>query len=137
MWSSVKAVLSWSTNSPLFGKDKIVLYTHQPETSKLKMDSLKLINRNQTIALLLLLTLTVFQLVRVIVFVNVDGGLEHDGGWLLGVSRSLAERGTFTTMVSTIVDPTVSGGMASLTFRMRTAASGFTPPTAWGRWFLG
>jgi len=65
---------------------------------------------NQIIAWILLLTLTVLQLVRVIVFVNQYGGLEHDGGWLLGVSRSLAERGTFTTMVSTIVDPTVTGG---------------------------
>jgi hypothetical protein len=62
-------------------------------------------NRNQIIAWTLLLTLTVLQLVRVIVFVNEYGGLEHDGGWLLGISRSLAERGTYTTMVSTIVDP--------------------------------
>lgn len=70
----------------------------------------KSFQRNQIIAWILLLTLTVLQLVRVIVFVNDYGGLEHDGGWLLGVSRSLAERGTFTTMVSTIVDPTVTGG---------------------------
>ncbi len=66
--------------------------------------------RKQIITVVILLTLTVFQLVRVIVFVDEYGGLEHDGGWLLGVSRSLAEWGTFTTMVSTIVDPTVTGG---------------------------
>jgi len=69
----------------------------------------KTFQRNQIIAWTLLLTLTVLQLVRVIVFVNEYGGLEHDGGWLLGISRSLAERGTYTTMVSTIVDPKVHG----------------------------
>ena len=74
------------------------------------MTFVKPFTRNQIIAIALLLTLTVFQLVRVIVFVNEYGGLEHDGGWLLGVSRSLAERGTFTTMVSTIVDPNITGG---------------------------
>lgn len=67
--------------------------------------------RNQIITTIILLTLTVFQLVRVIVFVNEYGGLEHDGGWFLNVSRSLAERGTYTTMVSTIVNPAARGGI--------------------------
>jgi len=61
------------------------------------------------ITLLLVLGLTAYQLVRVITFANVYGGIEHDSGWFLTVSRSLAERGTYTTLVSTIVDPTVPG----------------------------
>lgn len=61
------------------------------------------------ITLLLVLGLTAYQLVRVIAFANVYGGIEHDSGWFLTVSRSLAERGTYTTLVSTIVDPTVPG----------------------------
>jgi hypothetical protein len=49
--------------------------------------------------------LTGYQLVRVIAFVNVYGGLEHDGGWALGVSRALVEYGVYTSLVSTIEDP--------------------------------
>ncbi len=67
--------------------------------------------KKQAFIYFVLLTLTMYQLVRVIVFVNVYGGLEHDGGWLLSISRSLAERGTYTTMVSTIVEPNVRGGV--------------------------
>lgn len=73
--------------------------------------SVKQLSQKQVVIYLVILALTVYQLVRVIVFVNEYGGLEHDGGWLLGVSRSLVERGTFTTMVSTIVDPAVRGGI--------------------------
>ncbi len=73
--------------------------------------SAKQVTPKQLIAIVLLLTLTIFQLVRVIVFVNIYGGLEHDGGWFLGVSRSLAERGTYTTMVSTLVDPAIPAGI--------------------------
>jgi hypothetical protein len=57
------------------------------------------------------LILTGYQLARVIAFVNVYGGIEHDGGWMLSISRSLAERGSYTTMVSTIIDPNAPGGM--------------------------
>lgn len=53
----------------------------------------------------LILLLTAYQLVRVIAFVNVYGGLEHDGGWALGVSRALVEYGVYTSLVSTIEDP--------------------------------
>lgn len=60
---------------------------------------------------LAMLILTAYQLVRIIYFVNVYGGIEHDGGWALGVSRALAETGTFTSLVSTIEDPTVVGGL--------------------------
>ena len=60
-------------------------------------------------ALLITLLLTTFQLVRVIAFANVYGGIEHDSGWFLSVSRSLAEQGTYTTLVSTIVNPNVVG----------------------------
>lgn len=59
--------------------------------------------------LLIILLLTVFQLIRVIIFVGVYGGIEHDGGWALTVSRSLVEHGTYTTTVSTIIDPSVPG----------------------------
>ena len=55
------------------------------------------------------LLLTIYQLVRIIGFINVYGGIEHDGGWMLSISRSLAEQGTYTTMVSTIVDPAAPG----------------------------
>jgi hypothetical protein len=61
--------------------------------------------------LALTLILTTYQLIRVIVFVNVYGGVEHDGGWMLTISRSLAEQGTYTTLVSTLPDPLVLGGM--------------------------
>ena len=71
----------------------------------------KQLSTKQIFVVLVMVTLIVYQLLRVIVFVNVYGGLEHDGGWLLGVARSLAERGAYTTMVSTIVDPTVRGGV--------------------------
>ena len=60
--------------------------------------------------LVVTITLTAYQLIRVIAFVNVHGGIEHDSAWSLGTSRSLAERGTYTSMISTIVDPTVIGG---------------------------
>ena len=62
------------------------------------------------VALLVVLVLTGYQLVRIISLVNVYGGIEHDGGWFLSISRSLAERGTYTTLVSTIVDPYDVGG---------------------------
>jgi hypothetical protein len=61
--------------------------------------------------LFLALLLTGFQLVRVIAFANIYGGLEHDSGWFLGVSRSLAEQGTYTAMVSTIEDPAALGAL--------------------------
>ena len=64
-------------------------------------------NRKQLFALVATIILTTYQLVRIIAFVSVYGGVEHDGGWMLSISRSLAEQGTYTTMVSTIVDPSV------------------------------
>ncbi len=67
--------------------------------------------RKYLIPLIITLILTVYQLVRVIAFVNVYGGIEHDSGWFLGVSRSLAERGTYTSMVSTLVDPAEVGAV--------------------------
>ena len=57
-----------------------------------------------------MVTLVAYQLLRLVAFINIYGGIEHDGGWALGVSRSLAETGAFTSMVSTIEDPTVIGG---------------------------
>jgi hypothetical protein len=60
-------------------------------------------------AIFVTLILTSFQLVRIVSFVSIYGGVEHDSGWFLSISRSLAEQGTYTTMVSTIVNPTVVG----------------------------
>ena len=67
------------------------------------------ISKNHLWALLVTVILITYQLVRIVAFINVYGGIEHDGGWMLSISRSLAEQGTYTTMVSTIVDPTVPG----------------------------
>ncbi|MBN1995178.1 MAG: hypothetical protein JW953_20985 [Anaerolineae bacterium] len=53
----------------------------------------------------------VYQLGRLIIFVNIYGGVDHDSGWFLGVARSLAERGTYTTLVSTMSDPTLAAGL--------------------------
>lgn len=55
--------------------------------------------------------LIAYQLVRIIAFIDLHGGIEHDGGWMLSISRSLAERGSYTTMVSTIAEPSVPGGI--------------------------
>lgn len=67
--------------------------------------------RNRFFPIIVALILTAYQLLRVIVFVNVYGGVEHDSGWALGVSRAFAERGTYTSMVSTIIDPALRGGI--------------------------
>lgn len=67
--------------------------------------------KNPLLPPLITFLLIAYQLVRIIAFVKVYGGVEHDGGWMLSISRSLAEQGTYTTMVSTIVDPTVPGGI--------------------------
>ncbi len=75
------------------------------------MLSLKPISKNHLLPLLVTFILTIYQLIRVIAFANVYGGIEHDGGWMLSISRSLAEQGTYTTMVSTIVDPAVPGAI--------------------------
>ncbi|MCB9078779.1 MAG: hypothetical protein H6631_14350 [Anaerolineaceae bacterium] len=58
---------------------------------------------------LITMILIAYQLVRIIAFIDVYGGIEHDGGWMLSISRSLAETGTYTTLVSTIADPNVPG----------------------------
>ncbi|MDM8531494.1 hypothetical protein QUF63_10005 [Anaerolineales bacterium HSG25] len=65
----------------------------------------------QYLTLAITIILIGYQLVRVTNFAAVYGGVEHDGGWMLTISRSLAEQGTYTTMVSTIADPTVEGAM--------------------------
>jgi hypothetical protein len=62
-------------------------------------------------AIFIALALTVYQIVRLIVFANVYGGVQEDSGWFSSIARSLAERGTYTTMTSTIIDPTVSSGL--------------------------
>lgn len=67
------------------------------------------LSRRQIIVITVAVVLIIYQLTRIVAFINVYGGVEHDGGWMLSVSRSLAEQGTYTTMVSTIVDPDVPG----------------------------
>ena len=67
--------------------------------------------RKYLLPLLITLILTIYQLVRIIAFINVYGGLEHDSGWFLGVSRSLAEQGAYISMVSTLNDSAAVGGI--------------------------
>jgi hypothetical protein len=55
-------------------------------------------NRKLILSILLISLLIVFQVVRIVVFVNEYGGVEHDGGWALGISRSVAERGVYTSL---------------------------------------
>ena len=71
------------------------------------------LHRQFWVKLLIVLGLAIYQVVRLIVFANVYGGIEHDSGWFLGISRSLAETGSYTTMVSTIADPR-PGGQANI-----------------------
>ncbi len=63
------------------------------------------------LAVLVTVILVTYQVTRLVVFVNVYGGIEYDSGWFLGVARSLAERGTYTTLVSTMADPQVAVGL--------------------------
>ena len=70
-------------------------------------------NRKQLLlAVALTLLLTAYQLARTIAFVDVYGGVEHDSGWMLSISRSLAERGAYTTMVSTLPNPQTRGAVS-------------------------
>lgn len=66
-------------------------------------------NYRWMVALLLTLLLTALQVWRIVAFIDVYGGLEHDGGWIISIARSLAEHGEYTTLVSTIPDPNVAG----------------------------
>jgi hypothetical protein len=66
---------------------------------------------NRWLPVLVTVILIIYQLIRIIAFIDVYGGIEHDGGWMLSISRSLAERGAYTTLVSTIVNPNVTGGI--------------------------
>ena len=65
---------------------------------------------NKTLHTFLFALLIAYQTIRLIVFANVHGGLEHDSGWFLGIARSLAETGTYATLVSTMQDPSVQAG---------------------------
>jgi 4-amino-4-deoxy-L-arabinose transferase-like glycosyltransferase len=59
----------------------------------------------------LIVILILYQLARLIAFVNIYGGVDHDSGWFLGVARSLAETGRYATLVSTLPNPEVTGGI--------------------------
>ena len=54
------------------------------------------------LTLVLVTILTSSLLVRVIAFINEYGGIVHDSGWALGVARSMAEWGTYTSFYSAI-----------------------------------
>lgn len=64
--------------------------------------------QNKYLQWLLIAILILYQMIRIITFVNVYGGVETDGGWFLGTARSVAETGTYTSMVSTLPDPNVT-----------------------------
>jgi Dolichyl-phosphate-mannose-protein mannosyltransferase len=68
-------------------------------------------DRNRILPVLATLILTTCQLIRLVAFINVYGGIEHDSGWMLTISRSLAEQGTYTTLISTIADPGMVGAI--------------------------
>ncbi len=65
--------------------------------------------QNPSFHWLIIILLTLCQLIRLINFITVYGGLEHDSGWALGTSRSLAETGRYAAMASTIADLTPGG----------------------------
>ncbi len=65
--------------------------------------------RSSVLHWLIIFLLIGYQVIRLIFFINTYGGIEHDSGWFLGLARSLAETGTYTTMVSTIADPEPGG----------------------------
>lgn len=75
------------------------------------MNQIKLSSRAKPLLIVIISGLIAYQLLRLVAFINVYGGVEHDGGWMLSISRSLAEQGTYTTMVSTITDPNVPGAV--------------------------
>ncbi len=67
--------------------------------------------KNQYLSWTLITFLIIYQLVRLIVFIDTYGGFEHDSGWMLGISRSLVESGSYTTMVSTMANLKPGGGL--------------------------
>ena len=95
--------------------------------------------RRKYMVALLLVLLTGYQLVRVIEFANTFGGIDHDSGEVLGISRSLAEQGTYTVLYNTFSDPTIlDGGIGNdKRYNVQTAdgqmwyvVSGTTGPTS-------
>ena len=67
-------------------------------------------NRKLIMSMLLIVLLILLQMIRIVVFVSEYGGVEHDGGWALGIARSVAERGVYTSLTSTVVDPSLQTG---------------------------
>ncbi len=65
--------------------------------------------RNTYLHWLIIFILTLLQVIRLVTFISVYGGLGHDSGWVLGTARTLAKTGKYATMVSTIVDPSPGG----------------------------
>ena len=73
------------------------------------MKQVKIFFQNKRVVWPIIIILTLLQLIRLVYFVSIYGGIEHDGGWALGTARTLAETGKYATMVSTIIDPTPGG----------------------------
>ena len=73
------------------------------------MKRINALTQTKLFLIIVVVILTAYQLWRIIAFIDVYGGIEHDGGWMLSISRSLAETGAYTTLVSTIADPNVPG----------------------------
>lgn len=62
---------------------------------------MKLIFRNKVITFYILIS-SLFFLLRIILFVSTNGGIEHDSGWYLGVARTLAETGKYASLTNTV-----------------------------------
>ena len=86
------------------------MYFFTPEIINLRITMPTHLLTNKTLHWILLALLIAYQTLRLITFANIHGGLEHDSGWFLGIARSLAETGAYTTLVSTMQDPSVRAG---------------------------
>ncbi len=64
-------------------------------------------DRKQLFSILFISLLILYHIIRIVVFASEYGGIEHDAGWALGIARQVAERGTYTTLTSTVVNPHV------------------------------
>lgn len=66
-------------------------------------------------ALIIISLLSGLFLLRICLFVNTYGGVEHDSGWYLGVAKNVAERGIYASFTNTIgedkvgANPTIHG----------------------------
>ena len=78
----------------------------------------------------IVLVMVLLQFGRILAFVDRNGGLIQDSGWSLGIARSLAERGTYTTMVATFALVTIR--FAGTVFPLLAWANNPNPPVIAG-----